>query len=132
MDARAVETGLARFTLAGLVVYVPVETWVSLPGGLWHPFYLVDFVAMVLLFWGARHSLRSRPDGAPARLCVAWAWAACNGWRGTWWRVLAIGRGEPLDYGIAEAWAVGIASSIALACFLVSVFLLTRDPSGSR
>ena len=63
-DRRAIETGLARFTLAALVVYFPMETWVSWPHGLWNPFYLVDFIAMVLMFWGARVSLRFTLPGS--------------------------------------------------------------------
>lgn len=127
MTARAIETALARFTLVSLVVYFPLETWVSLPDGLWHPFYLVDIFAMKLLFWGARHSLKSRPQTSPALLCVAWAWTACNGWRATWWRVLAILEGEELPRGAGEVWAIGIASAIVLLCFLVSLVLLTRS-----
>lgn len=71
MDLRQVETGLAYFTLGALVVYFPVETYVSLPEGLWNPFYIVDLIAMVLMFWGALHSLRARPSRSPELLCAA-------------------------------------------------------------
>lgn len=59
MDLRRAETGLAWFTLGVLVIYFPVETWASLPHGLWSPFYIVDLIAMALLLWGAFRSLRS-------------------------------------------------------------------------
>ena len=65
MDLRKTETALAHFSIAVLVIYFPVETWVSLPYGLWNPFYLVDFIAMVLLLWGGVHSLRARLDDRP-------------------------------------------------------------------
>jgi hypothetical protein len=39
---------LVTFTLVVLVIYVPLETWYSLPA-LWDPFYLMDVIAMVLL-----------------------------------------------------------------------------------
>jgi hypothetical protein len=56
---------IAWFTCLALLVYVPVETYVSWPRGLASPFYLVDLVAMVLMGWGAFHSLRARaPTGA--------------------------------------------------------------------
>ncbi len=127
-DPRKAETALARFSIALLVIYFPVETWVSLPYGLWNPFYLVDFIAMVLLLWGGVHSLRARPGRAPGLLAAAWGWAAANGWRGTFWRVFDIYEGGELDYGMAELWAVGIATTLALACFLLSlVLVVARD-----
>ena len=50
---RELETGLASTTLGLLVFYVPIETWASWPYGLLNPFYLVDVIAMALLFLGA-------------------------------------------------------------------------------
>ena len=49
MTERQIETGIAKFTVGFLVIYIPIETWTSLPYGLLNPFYLVDVVAMVLL-----------------------------------------------------------------------------------
>lgn len=123
---RAIETGLARFTLSGLVLYVPLETWVSWRYGLWNPFYLVDAIAMVLLFAGAMRSLAARPRRAPDLLCAAWAWAACNGWRATFGRVHAVIEGKPLDHGTAELWIVAVASAIALGSFVLSLALMLR------
>jgi hypothetical protein len=40
MTLRMIESALAQFTLVGLVLLFPAETWVSLPGGLWEPFDL--------------------------------------------------------------------------------------------
>ena len=112
---RHTETVLARFSLALLVVYFPVETWVSLPYGLWHPLYLVDFIAMILLFFGARHSLRARPERAPGPLCAAWGWAAANGWRATTWRWLDYldNEGRNIDRGVVELWVVSAVSLLA-------------------
>ena len=69
MPARSLETALARVTLGMLVVYIPGETWASLPDGLLNPYYIVDAIAMVLLLFGALHSLRARPRPAPGMLC---------------------------------------------------------------
>jgi hypothetical protein len=66
MDRRKIESGLAWFTLGALVIYFPVETWASLPQGLWNPFYIVDLIAMALLLWGALRSLKARPNPSPA------------------------------------------------------------------
>jgi len=125
---RTVETSLARFSLAILVVYVPVETWASPSHGLLHPMYLVDLIAMCLLFFGARHSLAARPASAPGPLAAAWGWTAANGWRATAWRWLDAleNQGRELDHGRAELWAVTIASALALVCFAAALTLAWR------
>jgi hypothetical protein len=42
MDHRRIESGLARFTLGFVAVYLPVETYASWRYGLLNPFYIVD------------------------------------------------------------------------------------------
>lgn len=101
MALRKIETGLAYFTLCALVIYFPVETWASLPEGLWNPYYLVDLIAMILLGWGAIRSLRARPHQSPAVLCAAYAWSAANGWRATFGRMFELLEGGTLDHGAA-------------------------------
>jgi len=135
MDARRIETGLAWFTLGALLIYAPVETWVSLPHGLGHPMYLVDVIGMVLLVWGGVLSLRARPRPAPGMMCAGWAWSAASGWRATSWRGLELVRGGgPLEHGAAEMWAVASASGIALAALALSIGLVVRTAprSGGR
>lgn len=127
MDLRKIETGLAWFTLGVLVIYFPVETWVSLPDGLWNPFYIVDLIAMGLLFWGAMRSLRARPERSPAILCAAYAWTVANGWRATFGRMYELLRGETLDHGPAEMYAVSIATAIGLACLILALYLVVRS-----
>ena len=123
MNRRGTETVLAYATLALLVPYVPLETWTALPGGLLDPFYLVDVVAMILLLYGALHSLRSRPRPAPEILCIAFAWSSANGWRATSWRLREIQEGGALDHGSAELWAVAVGTVLSLAAF-VALFVL--------
>jgi hypothetical protein len=123
---RRLETALAYVTLALLVLYVPLETWVSLPYGLTNPFYIIDVIAMVLLFAGAMHSLRSRPRPAPGLLCAAIAWTAANGWRATFDRIVELRRGESLDYGAAELWAVALSTLISLGGFAIGIYLVVR------
>ena len=125
MSRRKVETVLAYATLVLLLVYIPVETWVSLPDGLLDPYYLVDAIAMALLLWGALHSLRSRPRAAPELLCVGAAWASANGWRATFDRLEAIEAGGTLQYGNTEMWAVSIATLIAVVVFAVLLVLVS-------
>jgi hypothetical protein len=135
MSRRGIETTVAYATLGLLVVYVPVETWVSWPRGLLNPFYLVDAIAMVLLFWGAMHSLRARPRPSPEILCIGCAWATANGWRATFGRLYEIQSGGTLMYGSTEMWAVGVASGLsllALGTLLVLVALNQRSGEAMR
>lgn len=127
MDPRRAETRLARFTLALLVLYVPLETWVSWPYGLLHPMYLVDVIAMLLMFFGARRSLRARPGSSPGLLAAAWAWTAANGWRATSWRWLESVQGGALDHGRPELWLTAFGTLVALSCFAVTLWLVTRE-----
>jgi len=126
VDLRKIETGLAWFTLGALVIYFPAETYISVPEGLWNPFYLVDLIAMILLFWGAIRSLRARPASSPGVLCAAYAWTAANGWRATFGRMFEILEGGNLDHGAAEMWAVAIATAVALVCLMLSLYLVVR------
>ena len=123
MNARGLETCIAWFTLCALIIYVPGETYVSLPGGLSNPFYLVDLTAMILMFWAAVHSLRARPDCAPGLLCAAYGRAAANGWRSTFWRIGELRKGGLLEYGDTEMWIVCVATAIALLCFAILLAL---------
>ena len=131
MTARNIETALARFTLALLVVYIPVETWASWPNVVANPFYWVDLIAMVLLLWGAVHSLRARPRAAPGVLCAAYAWTAANGWRATFGRWTELQRGGELQLGVGELWGVGAATALALACLALALFLVVRGSGRS-
>jgi hypothetical protein len=131
MTPRRIESAIAWFTLGALVIYVPGETWASWSGGLLNPFYLVDLIAMILLFWGALHSLRARPQCAPGLLCGAYGWVAANGWRATAGRLEHLQAGGELHYGAAEMWTVAIATAIALACFVTLLALSARTDSAN-
>jgi hypothetical protein len=132
VNSRALETGLSRFTLAMLVIYAPVETWASLPAGLTNPFYIVDLIAIILLFAGSVVSLRARPTSAPALLCAAYAWTSANGWRASFGRIADVEKGRELAHGTAELWAVGIGTALALTAFAVSLYLVMRASAGKR
>lgn len=127
MTRRAIESVLAYLTLCVLVIYAPLETWVSWPRGLLNPFYLIDAIAMLLLFWGAVHSLRARPRPAPEILCVAVAWATANGWRATFGRLSAIRAGGTLEYGATEMWTVGLTTAFGLTIFATLLVLTAMN-----
>ena len=131
MDTRRVETILAQVTLVFLLVYVPAETYVSWSDSYWlfNPFYIVDLVAMVLLFFGAVRSLRARPRPAPGMLCGAFGWASANGWRATWDRAFELMDGGSLSYGTAELCVVGCATGCGLVCFALCLWLVARADS---
>lgn len=126
------ETILRNFTFAFLVVYAPLETWASWEDGLTDPFYLVDFIGMLLLAWGAGYSWRRRPQPAVSVLVAGWAWSSANFWRALFGRVSALGRGESLDYGFAELCVVACGTAIALICLVASLVLTTRGSSAER
>jgi len=125
MTRRGVETGLAIWTLALLAIYIPGETWASWHSGLLDPGYLVDVIAMILLLWGAIHSLRRRPGHSPELLCIASAWTSANGWRVTFWRYEHLQSGGTLTHGSTEMWVVAIATGISLATFILLLILVT-------
>lgn len=127
MPKRGIETALAYFTLVLLAIYIPVETWVSLPAGLLDPYYLIDAIAMALLLWGAIHSLRSRPRPSPELLCIGAAWVSANGWRATFDRLREVESGGTLAYGSAEMWTVGIATGLAICVFVALLVLVALN-----
>ena len=132
-NRRKIETVIARLTLAALLIYIPAETYVSLPRGLLNPFYLVDAIAMALMLWGAVHSLRARPVCAPGILCGAYGWAAANGWRATFGRIAELRNGGELDFGNAEMWTVGVATALAVFMFAALLALAAMgDRSAER
>ena len=128
MTVRNTETWLAKLTLWLLVVYFPVETLISWPA-LWSPYYLIDLIAMLLLLWGARLSLRARPRSAPGALSAAYAWTAANGWRASFDRLYELAEGGQLDYGAAELCFVVCGTVLTLGCFGLSLWLVVRSSS---
>ena len=131
MDHRRIESGLARFTLAFVAIYLPVETYASWRYGLLNPFYTVDVIAMALLVWGALHSLRGAPRSRPAILCAAYGWSAANAWRSAALRIYEVRGGARLDHGDAEYWIVISVTALVLACFALSLWLVVQAKAGS-
>ncbi len=121
-DRRA--RGLTRFTIAFLVVYVPIETLASLPA-LWDPFYLVDFIGMVLLAWGLIWCWRHRTSTGITLLAAGYAWEGANFWRALFGRVRAMTDGGTLRFGSAELWFVAIGTAVALGALIWSLRLAT-------
>jgi hypothetical protein len=76
---------------------VPIETWYSLPA-LWDPFYLVDFIGMMLLAWGAVRCRRDATPGSLAVLAAGYGWEGANYWRALFGRVQEIARGGELRF----------------------------------
>jgi hypothetical protein len=121
-DQRA--RGLTRFTIAFLVVYVPIETLASLPA-LWDPFYLVDFIGMVLLAWGLVCCWRRRTSAGIALLTAGYAWEGANFWRALFGRVQTMAAGGTLRSGSAELWFVAIGTVLAVGALIWSLRLAT-------
>ena len=129
MTPRSVETFIARFTLALLFVYAPLETWASWPT-LANPFYLVDVVGFALLLWGALASLRVRPGVAPGVLCAGYAWSAANGWRALALRIDTLQRGGEVDVGLI--WLLVIGEIVALTSLAPLLLLVVESRTSSE
>jgi hypothetical protein len=132
MNLRTIETQLARLTLVALAVFALVETvasWQMFGGSraLVHPGYLGSVAGIVLLYVGARHSLRARPRRAPAVMCASHAWWAGVGWHAASFRFSATQRGDQLFYGSPELWATVGGAAAALLVFAMSLFLTYRS-----
>ena len=131
MTPRNLETAVARFTLVLLLVYAPLETWVSWPSGLTNPFYLVDVIGFALLLWGALASLRARPGLAPGVLCAGYAWSGANGWRALALRMETLQQGGEVD--VTLVWLLVISEVVALTGLALLLLLVveSRTPSGA-
>ena len=117
---------LVTFTVVFLAIYVPIETWYSLPA-LWDPFYLVDFIGMLLLAWGAARCLRDARPQSLAILASGYAWEGANFWRALFGRLEAIASGDELRLGWAELCFVACGTIAALAALAWSLTLATRS-----
>ena len=126
MNHNRKEAALARFTIGFLAIYVPVETWYSFPE-LWDPFYLVDFIGIVLIASGL---VRGRRDhswrGLPV-LIAGYAWTGANFWRALFDRVLEVADGSELEYGSLELCFTACVMIAALAGLGWSVVLLNKQ-----
>lgn len=116
------EARLGTFTLAFLVVYAPIETWYSLPK-LWDPFYVVDFIGMVLLILGVVRLRRGLPSPPLGMLVAGYAWTGANFWRAMFARVIEVAGGGELDYGWAELCFTGCITIAAIAGLAWSLVL---------
>lgn len=127
---RRIESGLAYFSLGSLLLYIPLETYVSWPS-LHNPGYLVDVIGFVLLAFGGLHSLRARPHQGIAPLCAAWGYCACNGWRAYFGRVDSRVRGLSLYTGLNKEPivenAVGVATVIAFVVLILCLCVAYRN-----
>jgi hypothetical protein len=120
------------FTIALLVIYVPIETWYSMPA-LWDPFYVVDLAGMVLLVAGVVTLRRDPAQRRLGTLISGYAWTAANFWRAFFGRVSEIAAGGELDYGRLELCFTACILAASLAGLVWALVLSARKaPSPSR
>ena len=83
--------------------------------------------AVVCRLWPARFVVAAGPAPPGAGLlCAGIAWSAANGWRATFGRIVELERGGSLDHGAAEMWTVSIATTLALICLGLALYLVAR------
>lgn len=115
---------LVWFTTVFLSVYAPLETLYSLPA-LWNPFYLVDFIAMVLLGIGVWcYFARGASRLALPWLVAGYAWSGANAWRAMFGRIDALSAGGSLRFGSPELALVVLGTVLSIACLLWSLRLV--------
>ena len=119
---------LVTFTIVVLAIYAPIETLYSLPA-LWDPFYLVDFVGMILLGWGVVRCRRHATSGNLAILAAGYAWEGANFWRALFGRVEEIAGGGQLRLGWAELCFVACGTLAALVAMVWSLRLAAAAAS---
>lgn len=130
VPTRAAERQLANLTFGLLVLYFPIETWASAPE-LWDPFYLVDLIGMILLFWGARRARAGTAAGV-ALLAAGYAWMSANGWRATFRRLSELAAGGQLDYGALELCFVVCSTALMIAGLAASLWMLLRASAAAH
>lgn len=121
-----VERILTWFTLVFAVVFAPIETIVSWKYGLLSPYYLVDALGIVLLFWGAMRSIRRRCTSSPSVMTVGWAWMSANFWRAAMERDLKFQQGGTLDLGEHEIRLAVAITALAILCMATGIWLMTQ------
>jgi hypothetical protein len=116
---------LATYTFWVLVFYAPIETWASWRE-LYSPYYLVDFIAMVLLTVGVVQSRRGHALFALGFLAGGWGWLGANGWRATADRFELLAEGGTLDFGAAEMCFVVCGTLLAIVGLAWSLRAIRR------
>jgi hypothetical protein len=115
---------LVWFTWVWVVVFVPIETylsWRSAPPRL--SGYVVNVFGVGILLWGII-SLRRRRPYAEGLLATGWAWTTAVFWRGANLRYWLAAQGKPLSFGRLELWLGPVFTIIAGAALVASLVLL--------
>ena len=99
---------------------------------LWHPFYLVDLIGMVLLTWGVVRCRRGDAWGGAAVLIAGYGWLGANGWRAMFGRIEDLMAGGELEYGAAELCFVVFGTVVAIAGLVRSLTLAFKLSSTER
>ena len=103
------ESALVIFTVAVLVIYAPLETWISFPR-LLSLYYLVDAIGLALLLAGVVMWRRTRITYA-AVLAAGYGWLGANFWRGMALRLAqAYDAREWPEQKIVEVGSTGVAA----------------------
>ncbi len=128
-DLRPLSKAIVMYTFVWLLVYVPLETYVtwSIAGlrGFGYSSYVMNVVGMGLMLWGAVSARRQQPFG-PALLATGWSWTAATFWRATsdryWW----VSQGHSLYAGPMELWVAPVLTALAVAGLVASLRLVVR------
>lgn len=118
---------LAAAFAAFLAIAETVRNWGDWQ---WWPFWLVDYVAAILLVSGAVLTLRGAPLG-PRVLAGAWGFTSAMFYMSFWSHVARLG--QPADGNVAGPLTVivGIMGAVALTGFVLSLRSKSRHAARS-
>jgi len=125
--------GLVIYTFAWVLIYAPLETFVTVQiaggRGLLYGAYLMNVVGMVVMVCGALAG-KQRRAFAPGLLTAGWSWTAATFWRATSdrFRFAEIHVPNPLleGRGDAELWAACILTALACLGMAASLRLVLK------
>ena len=123
---RTLKSTVVRFTWCWVIVFIPIETYLSFRReAIPVSGYAVNVLGVGIMVWALVCLRRGRPYAA-GLLATGWAWTTAVFWRATNLRYAIAGDGEPLDFGNLELWLAPACTVLAGAALAGSLVLLIR------
>ena len=118
------ESSLVWFVRVGAVLFLPLETYLTLQvTPLPVSGYIVNVLGVFIALWGTIALRKRKPYGAGV-LAAGLGWTTAAAWRATNLRYSLADRGQALDYGSTELRVILVLTVIAAAAFVASLVLL--------
>jgi hypothetical protein len=129
IDERRLMQLLVAYTFLWLLIYAPLETYVTISiagiGGLVYSAYIMNVLGMALMFVGAIFGKRGRAV-APGVLTAGWSWTAATFWRATSDRFRWAEISGAFYFGRIELWLGPILTAMACLGLAASLRLVVQ------